>query len=564
MEPVPRKRRLRLRYVAAGFVLLSVGAVAVLFYLDDDPVTRMPPKSSIPADLPPDVRKNIEDLYSPNWACRMRAAGDLEGKTAAIPFLVPLLGDVEDIYPRPEPKLSWGYAKEYANYLFSPPEIDPRMSGVSQAVIAALVSCGPQALAPLEAALRQSRNPYARAGAAHALRKLDDPQAMVALVPALSDASHHVRLQAVMCFSGEEDASEKTRYFYQFLGRPPEPPAGTVSCRAAIPGLVALLKNDPSLEIRGHAAAALGGMKESAEVVEPLVAALKDKDWNVCQASALALGIVKDRRAVPGLIGALGHWQSEVRAEAAQSLGSIADPAAAPHLMPLLNDTAVEVRRSATAALAHLEEACSGGQETADAFILAMKNGDCVVRVWAAHGAGYCRNSRVILPLMVLLADPDLDVFRSAATALKTTGADPAILTLAKFRPSIDAVARAFELLRGPRTVPPLLEALKDPDPAVRACAAEALGPFKAQEAFEPLLSLLDDPFPGVRAGAAHSLGSLGDRRAVPSLIGLLQDVRITPDISEALRKLTGQDFGESPAAWQAWWGQNKDAEPGH
>jgi HEAT repeat protein len=302
-------------------------------------------------------------------------------------------------------------------------------------------------------------------------------------------------------------------------------------------------------------------MKGCSEVVLPVVDALRDGD--VRHEAAVTLGVLKDRRAVPGLIGVLGDPNPEVRLEAAHSLGLIGDPSAAPCLAPLLRDDDVQVRRYAVAALAWLARDGLADQRTVGAFILAMADYDSLVRSWAARGAGYCRDSRVIAPLTDLLATDEQEVSRCAAKALVTHGADPAILRLPTFRPSAEAVTRAVAVLRDPRTVPPLLEALKDPDPAVRACAAEALGPFKAREAFEPLLSLLDDPFPGVRAGAAQSLGALGDRRAIPSLISLLHDERITADTSEALRKLTGQDFGDNPAAWQAWWEQNKGAEPG-
>ena len=46
-------------------------------------------------------------------------------------------------------------------------------------------------------------------------------------------------------------------------------------------------------------------MKIGAPAVEPLIAALRDKDWHVREGAAEALGWIKDPSAVEPLIGAL-------------------------------------------------------------------------------------------------------------------------------------------------------------------------------------------------------------------------------------------------------------------
>src|SRR5690242_18232263 len=74
--------------------------------------------------------------------------------------------------------------------------------------------------------------------------------------------------------------------------------------------------------------------------------------------------------------------------------------------------------------------------------------------------------------------------------------------------------------------VPPLVEALKDPDGEVRQAAAGALLQIGA-EAVGPLVEALKDPKKdkALRANAAYLLGQLGSpaRAALPALAGALK-----------------------------------------
>jgi HEAT repeat protein len=44
---------------------------------------------------------------------------------------------------------------------------------------------------------------------------------------------------------------------------------------------------------------------------------------------------------------------------------------------------------------------------------------------------------------------------------------------------------------------------------------------------------------------AIHYLEVLGDKRAVPALIAIVNDQRFQRDAIKALKKITGQDFGD-------------------
>jgi HEAT repeat protein len=75
-----------------------------------------------------------------------------------------------------------------------------------------------------------------------------------------------------------------------------------------------------------------------------------------------------------------------------------------------------------------------------------------------------------------------------------------------------------------PDAAGPLIFALEDKDPDVRAAAARGLMHFQDRRAIEPLIKMLHDYVSPVRAAAAETLGHLGDPGAVNHLVGFLRD----------------------------------------
>jgi len=102
-----------------------------------------------------------------------------------------------------------------------------------------------------------------------------------------------------------------------------------------------------------------------------------------------------------------------------------------------------------------------------------------------------------------------------------------------------------------------LIESLNDKEPPVRWEAAMKLGDLKDNRAVVPLISaLLADAHPYVRRRAAFALGELHDMRATDALIKALHDEDSFVDrlASEALEKITGQQFGNDSKKWSEWW----------
>ncbi len=76
---------------------------------------------------------------------------------------------------------------------------------------------------------------------------------------------------------------------------------------------------------------------------------------------------------------------------------------------------------------------------------------------------------------------------------------------------------------RDPRSIDTCIQAMRDPEKAVRGQAARALADI-GEPAAGRLITLLNDPDWKVRYRAAEALGMTEDKRAVNPLIGLLSD----------------------------------------
>jgi HEAT repeat protein len=104
----------------------------------------------------------------------------------------------------------------------------------------------------------------------------------------------------------------------------------------------------------------------------------------------------------------------------------------------------------------------------------------------------------------------------------------PLIAALHDLDPALRAEsARALGALDSPQAVPGLIAALQtDADVDTRAAAAYALGLLGDPRAIEPLLAKLADTSedPGVRGFAAEAFTWHGEHRAVPALIAALSD----------------------------------------
>ncbi len=203
----------------------------------------------------------------------------------------------------------------------------------------------PSSTITFEAAIRDltSKNPRARAFAAHALGDVDDPterrRAVEALLGALEDDRPEVRAEACSSLGdlGEDTAIAGLIKRLDDGAAPVRQNAaialGTLRAAAGFEPLAEALRSGPA-DLRFQAATSLAEI-DPRRAFEPLLAALSDKDGQVASSAALALGVIPGRvedkaletRARTALVEHLEHGDASTRFDVAYALADLGDPA---------------------------------------------------------------------------------------------------------------------------------------------------------------------------------------------------------------------------------------------
>ena len=113
----------------------------------------------------------------------------------------------------------------------------------------------------------------------------------------------------------------------------------------AVEALVAALKDESRL-VRFDAVVALGRIKDSRALV-PLTGLLRNGVEDTDRvAAAMALGLLGDKQAAQPLIAALGDRDDDVRSQAADALGQLRIAEAVPHLTELIKEEDIRQPRT--------------------------------------------------------------------------------------------------------------------------------------------------------------------------------------------------------------------------
>ena len=289
---------------------------------------------------------------------------------------------------------------------------------VRRSAALALAKIGPAAKSSVPALTMAlgDDNPKVREASARALDKIgvDEETTRAALLKRLKDSNAKVRKVAAAAIGGElgniYTQVERLKAAYDWDAAARLAKIG----KAAVPALVDTLnyQGRDSSFARGGAAEALGEIGDT-RAVEPLIQALKDKDYDVRRHAAEALGEIGDTRAVGPLLQALkdkddavrrygAEALGEVRREAACALGKIKDARAVEPLIQALTDVVGEVRSAAAEALGKIRDA-----RTAQPLVRALKDKDEDVRVKATGTLGRTDDARMIAPLLeCMFANP--------------------------------------------------------------------------------------------------------------------------------------------------------------
>jgi HEAT repeat protein len=268
---------------------------------------------------------------------------------------------------------------------------------------------------------------------------------------------------------------------------------------------------------RRDAAQELGRCSDQ-RAFEPLIAALSDPESQVIGAAILALGQLRDSRAVPDILTLFPN--SMYTSFVARALGWIGDMRA---VQPMINALQAEVpvmRLCAAQALVELVD-----QRSVEPLIATLHDPVYPVRQWAAEALKRLNDPRAVEPLLEILNDPHPEVRASVALALGELGDRRAVEPLiAAVRTEEDSVrcsaACALGKLGDLRAFDVLLAGVTGEygDRGVRYFAVAALGKLRDQRALEPLLLALKDENEVVRIAAADALGDLGDVHALSAL----------------------------------------------
>jgi HEAT repeat protein len=260
---------------------------------------------------------------------------------------------------------------------------------------------------------------------------------------------------------------------------------------------------DKNRQVREAAARALGEM-DGRRTVPHLIQALSDKYAKVREAAASALGRIGDERAAPHLVQALGDPNVQVRSEAVKALGQIG-PAAVPHVVQALDDERWQVRERAASALGRI-----GDPSALPQLVQTLNDRKDTVRTAAASALGQLGDKRAV-PHLVQALDSKGNSHWWAGRALGRLGA-----------------------------LTELVQALDDKRSQVREGAVRGLSEM-AEEGIPHLVQALGDSSKQVRKRAASILGQRGNKQAVPYLLQVVKD----PDVHDWERRVAAQYLGQ-------------------
>jgi HEAT repeat protein len=295
----------------------------------------------------------------------------------------------------------------------------------------------------------------------------------------------------------------------------------------------------------------LEALPQDAELRSALAAALPELG-PVARVTALAaLARMDSPAALESLVREASDPEAYVQAEAVAALGRLADLRVVAPLAGMLADPQLAMADVAAGALVQIGRA---RPEVAAAVLAALR-----------ARAGAHAPAALLRVLGALGDEGDLAPVLSALTAGAPARRVAAVAAVA-------ALARRGQL--PPRPLPALVAALADEQGSVRAGAARAFaelgraqrssgaaGVHPADAAAEgPLLAALTDPVPDVRAAAAEALGAFPGDGHAPALAALLADEgAVAPVVAAALRSLAA--LGPPPAGAVARAAGHPDAE---
>ena len=160
-----------------------------------------------------------------------------------------------------------------------------------------------------------------------------------------------------------------------------------------------------------------------------------------------------------------------------------------------------------------------------DLLIEQLASPDPTTRRYAAEDLGDLHDACAVPALVEAVRDPEVAVREAAVDALVVIGGQAVSEHVAPLLETEDVALRnyAIEILErvGPESIDVLVAACKSASPDVRKFALDILGKVArgcAGKCLDAVAALLGDDNPNVAGSAAEALGHMGDSRATPCL----------------------------------------------
>ncbi len=354
--------------------------------------------------------------------------------------------------------------------------------------------------APAIAPLLDAREPGVRQAAAAALGQLQATVFAPALLVRLDEPSWEVRAKAARALGdlGFREALPRliarTEDAHDEVARAAAESLAAFRDPAAIPALVQLFQGE-WLRVEAGAAILAIGDGDSVDLLRPL---LRLDDVPLVLATLDVLATLGDSRVTPDVIELVGREDIDIRVSALEAIGRLGNADACPVVAGCLADPDARVRAAAVLAAGRIGCAVDLGQAFGDpepgvrsAACEALKATPPPSEVLMPLLSDFSEDVRwraaalvqadatpaVIGSLAALLNDPEPQVVREAAKALRRVGVEGARTILAGLS-RLDWYARRYcveELSTWDDAVPLLIEASRGPEALVRWCAVEAL-----------------------------------------------------------------------------------------
>ena len=407
-----------------------------------------------------------------------------------------------------------------------------------------IVKIGSRVVEPLMR-LFKLENPEILAFSASALGEIGNPRAVPVLITGLSSLDWNVRRSCAYALSeiGERgvekiaealsSSNDDVRYWgtriLESIGEP------------GVPFLVKALQ-DPSREIRFFAAKALSGSFDSS-VVRSLINCLADEVWSVRKAAAESICRIENLN-IEDLLRHISSDNADVRHWIGQILGEVGKQHL-PRIIESMRKGDAELRLYACQAAGMIDS-----PELIEPLISSLRDDSEWVRTYSAISLGQTGDSRAIIPLIRCFSDRNTDVHRNVVLAFSKLGKQ-IYGELIKCIEGDDIelkknAAIAFAEMNDDRGVDHIVMMMEDPEEAVRAAAAEALGHFPCIKSKTILTEALEDKSIKVRLNVIRSLGKMNSE---PEILALMNHSNKSRDEREArtVKRTLAEIASENP-----------------